>query len=129
MGRERGGRGRGRLLRGRNQIRERDQGEGARAWGGQGARAWGGQGAPWARGPSWAGPGWARPSLVTPRVKTHDTHDHQSKSDREPKSETGRDEHATNHDIRQRNMLQHDATPMTLMFCLHMTQTPVTILL
>jgi hypothetical protein len=37
--------------------------------------------------------------------------------------------HTTNHDIRQRNMLQHDATPMTLRFCLHMTRTPITILL
>jgi hypothetical protein len=41
--RGRGGRGRliGRLLRGRNQMRERDQGEGARAWGrgARGARA------------------------------------------------------------------------------------------
>jgi hypothetical protein len=29
----------------------------------------------------------------------------------------------------QENMLQHDATPMTLRFCLHMARTPVTILL
>jgi hypothetical protein len=71
-----------------------------------------------------AGLGW-----VTPRVKTHDTHNHQSESDRELKSATGRDEHATNHDIRQRYMLQHDATPMTFRFCLHMTRTLVTILL
>jgi hypothetical protein len=70
------------------------------------------------------GPGW-----VTSRIETHDTHNHQSESGREPKSETGRDEHATNHDIRQRNMLQLDATPMTFRFCLHMTRTPVTILL
>jgi hypothetical protein len=73
--------------------------------------------------------GRTRPGWVTLRVKIHDTHDHQSESDREPKSETERDEHATNHDIRQRNILQHDATPMTLRFCLHMTRTPVTILL
>jgi hypothetical protein len=31
-------------------------------------------------------------------------------------------------DIRQRNALLHDATPMTLRFCLYMTRTPVTIL-
>jgi hypothetical protein len=31
-------------------------------------------------------------------------------------------------DIRQRNALRHDATPMTLRFCLYMTQTLVTIL-
>jgi hypothetical protein len=78
-----------------------------------------GEGAPGARGSGW----------VTPRVKTHDTHNHQTDSDREPKSKMGRDEHATNHDIRQRNMLQHDAIPMTFRFCLHMTQTPTTTLL
>jgi hypothetical protein len=89
-------------------MRERDQGEGARAWG----RGTGGARA----GLGWAGPGW-----VTSRIKTHDTHNHQSESDREPKSETRRDEHTTNHDIIQRNMLQHDATPMTFWFCLHMT--------
>jgi hypothetical protein len=77
-----------------------------RAGGARGARA----------GLGRAGPGW-----VTLRVKTHDTHNHQSEFDREPKSETGRDEHGTNHDIRQRYMLQHDATPMTFRFCLHMT--------
>jgi hypothetical protein len=85
-----------------------------RAGGARGARA----------GLGRTGPGWA-----TPRIKTHDTHDHQSESDREPKSEIEQDKHATNHDIRQRNMLQHDATPMTLRFCLHITRTPVTILL
>jgi hypothetical protein len=31
-------------------------------------------------------------------------------------------------DIRQRNALRHDATPMTPRFCLYMTQTLVTIL-
>jgi hypothetical protein len=31
-------------------------------------------------------------------------------------------------DIRQRNALRHDATPMILRFCLYMTRTPVTIL-
>jgi hypothetical protein len=76
-----------------------------------------------------AGLGRTRPGWVTPRVKTHDTHNHHSESDREPKSQTGRDEHVTNHYIKQRNMLHHDATPMTFKFCLHMTQTPVTILL
>jgi hypothetical protein len=86
-------------------MRERDQGRGARAWG-QGRQGRAGR----------TGPGW-----VTSRIKVHDTHNHQSESGREPKSETGRDEHTTNHDIGQRNMLQHDATPMTFRFCLHMT--------
>jgi hypothetical protein len=31
-------------------------------------------------------------------------------------------------DIRQRNALRHDATPMTLRFCLYMTRTPAFIL-
>jgi hypothetical protein len=88
-----------------------------------------GAGAPGARGPDWAGPGRARPGWVTPLVKTHNTHNHQSETDHEPKFEMGRDKHTTNHDIRQRKMLQHDATPMTLRFCLHMTRTPITILL
>jgi hypothetical protein len=96
---------------------------------GGGGRAWGGPGAPGARGPDRAGPGRAGPGWVTSWIKTHDTHNHQSESDREPKTKMAQDEHASNHDIRQRNMLRHDATPMTLRFCLHMTQTPVTILL
>jgi hypothetical protein len=97
-------------------MRERDQGRG-RADGGRGARG--------ARaGLGRTGQGW-----VTPRVKTHDMHNHQSEFDHELKSQTGRDEHATNQYIRQRNMLQHDATPMTFRFCLHMTSTPVTIFL
>jgi hypothetical protein len=65
-------------------IRERGRTHG-RAGGARGARA---------------GPGRARPSWATPRIQTHDMHDHQLESDHEPKSETERDEHATNHDIR-----------------------------
>jgi hypothetical protein len=95
-------------------MRQKDQGRGHTHGEGRGARA----------GPGRAVPGWA-----TPRIKNHDTHDHQTESDCEPKSEMERDEHATNHDIRQRNMLRHDATPMTLRFCLHMARTLVTILL
>jgi hypothetical protein len=35
-------------------------------------------------------------------AKTHDTHNHRSESDHEPKSKTRRDEHAIKHDIRQK---------------------------
>jgi hypothetical protein len=98
----------------REKSNERKRSGGGGAHGARGARAGLGQ----------AGPGW-----VTPRVKTHDTHNHQTDSDREPKSQMGRDKHATNHDIIQRNMLQHDATPMTFRFCFRMTQTPATTLL
>jgi hypothetical protein len=98
-------------------MRERDQGRGRAHGEGRGRQGRVGQ-----TEPDQAG-------LVTPWVKTHDMHTHQSESNCELKSETGRDEHATNHDIRQRYMLQHDATPMTLRFCLHMTRTPINILL
>jgi hypothetical protein len=100
-------------------MRQRDQGEGGAHGEGR-----------WRQGRAgWTGLGQAGPGCVTSQIKTHDTHNHQSESDCELKSETGRDKHATNHDIRQRNMLQHDATPMTLRFCLYMTWTPVAILL
>jgi hypothetical protein len=55
--------------------------------GGVGAR-----GAQGRAGPDWAGLGWGR---ATSRVETHDTHDHQTNSNREPKTETERDEHVT----------------------------------
>jgi hypothetical protein len=75
-------------------MRERDQGRG-RAWGrgARGARA----------GLGRTGPGWAGLGHIADQ--NHDTLNHQSVSDREPKSQMGQDEHATNHDIRQRNML------------------------
>jgi hypothetical protein len=64
-----------------------------------------------ARGaPGQAGPGRAGSRAGT---EAHNTRDHISDSNREPKSEMRRDEHAIKHDIRQRNMLRHDATPMT----------------
>jgi hypothetical protein len=86
-GRERDGRGK--LLRGRKSNE-------TTGLGGGGARAWVGQGAPVTRGLDWAGPGRAR-SLRGSNTNRN--------SDREPKSELGRDEHAIKHDIRQRNML------------------------
>jgi hypothetical protein len=78
-----------------------------------------------------ARPGWARLGRARSHhgSKTHDTRNHRSESKRKMKFTTRRDEHAIKHDIRQRNMLRPDATPMTLRFCLHMIWTPVAILL
>jgi hypothetical protein len=74
--RERGGRGRGRLLRGRNQMRQMDQGEGGALIGRAGGT-----------GGAWAGLGQAEPGWAKPRIQTHDTHDHQWKpiTNRNPK--------------------------------------------
>jgi hypothetical protein len=65
--RGRGGRRRGRLLCGRNQMSQTDLGEGARR---------GRAGAPGARGSGRAESGRAGPGWVTSRIETHDTHDH-----------------------------------------------------
>jgi hypothetical protein len=61
-------------------------------WGAGGARA----------GLGWAGLGWA-----TSRIETHDTHDYQTNSNREPKTETERDEHATSDKEMCFGMMQH----------------------
>jgi hypothetical protein len=63
----------------------------------------------WAPGPRRAGPGraglgWGR---ATSRVESHDTHDHQTNSNREPKTETERDEHATSDKEKCFGMMQH----------------------
>jgi hypothetical protein len=55
-------------------MRQRDQGEGGTHGEGRGRQGRAGR----------TRPGWA-----TPWIKTHDTHDHQSESDRKPKSEMG----------------------------------------
>jgi hypothetical protein len=60
--RERGGREKERLLRGRNQMREKDQG--ARAWGAGGAR--GARAELGRAGPGRVGLGWAAPRAKTP---------------------------------------------------------------
>jgi hypothetical protein len=64
-------------------------------------------GAPGARGPGQTGPGWAGLGWATSRIKTHDTHDPQTGSNRESKSETERDEHATSNKEMRFSMLQH----------------------
>jgi hypothetical protein len=103
-----------RLLRGRNQMRQMDLGEGGRAHGvGRGARA----------GLGRAGPGWAGLGHITDRNPRHARPLNGIQLRTENRNGTRR-----TCDIRQRNARQHDATPMTLRFCLYMTRTPVTIL-
>jgi hypothetical protein len=52
-------------------------------------------GAPGVRGPSRARLGWVGSGRATSRTETHDTHDPQTGSNRESKSETEQDEHVT----------------------------------
>jgi hypothetical protein len=108
--RERDGRDRGRLLHGRNQMSQTDLGEGGTRIG------W--AGAPGARGPDRAGPGH-----TADRNPRHARQLNRVQSRTEIRNETRQ-----TRDIRQRNALRHDATPMTLRFCLYMTRTPATIL-
>ena len=73
-----------------------------------------------------AGLGWAgshhgsKPTTRTTQSETHDTG-----SNRESKSKTERDEHATSNKEMRFGMMQH---PSHLGFGLYMTRTPVTIL-
>jgi hypothetical protein len=71
--------------------------------------AHGGVWAPGARsaGLGRTGPGWVGLGRATSRVETHDTHDHQTNSNREPKNETERDEHATSDKEMCFGMMQH----------------------
>jgi hypothetical protein len=69
-----------------------------------GGGAWGWAGAP---GPDRAGPDRAGLGRATLRIKTHDMHDHQTKLNREPKSETEQDEHATSDKETCFGMMQH----------------------
>jgi hypothetical protein len=70
---------------------ERGRGGGG-AWGGVGRGGHAGQ----------AGLGRA-----TSRIETHDTHDYQTDSNREPKTETEQDEHATSDKEMCFGMMQH----------------------
>jgi hypothetical protein len=103
-----------RLLRGRNQMRQMDLGEG-------GAHGW--AGAPGVRGPDRAELGRARLGHIADRNPRHTRPLNGNQSRTKIRNGTRR-----TRDIRQRNVLRHDATPMTLRFCLYMTRTPVTIL-
>jgi ribonuclease E len=111
--------------------RERDGGEReVAAWeksneengsGGGGRMGW--AGAPGVRGPGRAGPGWAGLGHIADRNPRHARPLNGLQSRTENRNGTRR-----TRDIRQRNALRHDATPMTLRFCLYMTRTLVTIL-
>jgi hypothetical protein len=84
------------LLRERNQMRERDQGEGARM-----ERAGGARGA-------WVELGRAGPHRG---LKSRSTHNHRSEDrsvSKIPKQNYAT--HAIKHEIRRRNMILHDAT-------------------
>jgi hypothetical protein len=85
---------------------------------GRGGARMGGAGAPGARGPDRAGLGH-----TADRNLRHARPLNGIQSRTEIRNGTRR-----THDIRQRNALRHDATPMTLRFCLYMTRIPVTIL-
>jgi hypothetical protein len=94
-------------------MRQMDQGEGGgarmgRAGGARGARA---------------GPGRVGLGHTADRNPRHTRPLNGIQSRTETRNGTRR-----TRDIRQRNALRHDATPMTLRFCLYMTRTPVTIL-
>jgi hypothetical protein len=55
-------------------------------------------------GLGWVGLGWGR---ATSWIETHGTHNHQTNSNREPKTETERDEHATSDKEMCFGMMQH----------------------
>jgi hypothetical protein len=86
--------------------------------GSRGGGRMGWAGAPGARGPNRAGLGH-----TVDRNPRHERPLNRIQSRTEIRNGTRR-----TRDIRQRNVLWHDATPMTLKFCLYMTRTPVTIL-
>jgi hypothetical protein len=81
-------------------MRERERGGGG-AWEGGGARG---------RGrPDRAGPGWVGPGHFANQNPQHARHGLQSRTE-------NRDRTRQTHNIRQRNVRRHDATPMALRF-------------
>jgi hypothetical protein len=83
-----------------------------------------GRGARGARaGPGRTGLGWVGLGRIADRNPRHARPLNGNQSRTEIRNGTRR-----TRDIRQRNVLRHDATPMTLRFCLYMTRTPVAIL-
>jgi hypothetical protein len=70
-----------------------------------------------------AGLGWVGPGHFADRNPRH-----ARLSNRLQSRTKNRDGTRRIRNIRQRNVLRHDATPMTLRFCSYMTRTPVTIL-
>jgi hypothetical protein len=81
-------------------MRERERGGGG-AWEGGGARGRG--------GPDRAGPGWVGPGHFANQNPQHARHGLQSRTE-------NRDRTRQTHNIRQRNVRRHDATPMALRF-------------
>jgi hypothetical protein len=70
-----------------------------------------------------AGLGWVGPGHFADRNQRHARLSNRLQSRTE-----NRDGMRRTRNIRQRNVLRHDATPMTLRFCSYTTRTPVTIL-
>jgi hypothetical protein len=72
-----------------------------------------------------ARPGWVGLGRATSRIETHDTHDPVRDARHGLQSRTeNRDRTRRTRNIRQRNVLRHDATPMTLRFLfIHNTDT------
>jgi hypothetical protein len=58
-------------------------------------------------GPGRTGPSWVGLGRATSRIGTYDTHDPQTGSNRESKSETERDKHATSNKEMCFGMMQH----------------------
>jgi hypothetical protein len=86
-----------------------EEGEGGCYAGNPNERGRGGGGAwgVWGAGGARAGPGRAGLGRATSRIKTHDTHDYQTDSNRELKTETERDEHAISDKEMCFGMMQH----------------------
>jgi hypothetical protein len=86
-------------------MRERERERGACMGEGRGARG----------ALSWAGPGWA--ALGQARLGrgsyTRGAHDHGSETNHETRSERGKTDVRLNTTSDKRNMLRHDAIPMT----------------
>jgi hypothetical protein len=67
-----------------------------------------GRGARGARaGPGSVGLGWTGLGRAISRIETHDTHDHQMEINRELKTETERNKHATSDEEMCFGMMQH----------------------
>jgi hypothetical protein len=58
-------------------------------------------------GPGRARLGWVGLGRATSRIETYDMHDHQTELNREPKTETERDEHTTLNKEMCFGMMQH----------------------
>jgi hypothetical protein len=66
-----------------------------------------GRAGPSRAGPGRAGLGWVGLGRATSRIETYDTHDPQTGSNRESKSETEQDEHAISNKEMRFGLMQH----------------------